>query len=498
MTAASFASKPLGYVRVLIIAWAFGTSAGMDAFYLASGIAMLFVTSFTTAMESAVLPELALLQANEGEESVKNLMAIVFWTLLVLTAFFVAGLFFFSEGLVRFFARGFDPERLRMGGQMLLWLLPFSIASALRAPLDIWATHRQQYTLPSLCALIFNVIAIPSLLLFIPIIGVYSVALCMGIGTVASTLLLWFVLDDLPLKFSFIPWKSLKQVGNNTVLCIAVVGSSGLYIMVDRYFASLLPVGSVSAISYASYIFGLLTALVSPPLFIFLAKASALMAEDPNAAEAYLHKALAVGFSYFTPLGLFVAALSYPLVVLSLGWGAFGQLSVDATSIALAAYCIGLPFAVLSIVLYRFAQAQQRLAVVVFMTYILIGVNALLNWFFSKWWGVGGLALATTCVQFFSFLYLSVIFIKKPLAIFKGWTAIVQILFSALCASIMWGLSLYFGDIVSLVISVFLCFGYFYISDRLCLFEALPENWRPIYLFKSLSDKLRNTKYNGS
>ena len=141
MTAASFASKPLGYVRVLIIAWAFGTSAGMDAFYLASGIVGLIIATFTTAMESAVLPELALLQAKEGEEPVKNLMSIVFWSLLALALIFVTGMCFFSEGLVRFFARGFDPERLSMGGRMLLWLLPFSVASILRTPLDIWATH---------------------------------------------------------------------------------------------------------------------------------------------------------------------------------------------------------------------------------------------------------------------------------------------------------------------------------------------------------------------
>lgn len=45
------------------------------------------------------------------------------------------------------------------------------------------------------------------------------------------------------------------------------------------------------------------------------------MAEDEDQAEAYLGKALAVGFSYFTPLGFFVAAASHPIIALSLGWG---------------------------------------------------------------------------------------------------------------------------------------------------------------------------------
>ena len=31
-------SKPVGYLRTLLLAWLFGASAGMDAFYLAMGI----------------------------------------------------------------------------------------------------------------------------------------------------------------------------------------------------------------------------------------------------------------------------------------------------------------------------------------------------------------------------------------------------------------------------------------------------------------------------
>lgn len=498
MTAASFASKPLGYVRVLIIAWAFGTSAGMDAFYLASGIVTLFTATFTNSMESAVLPEIALLQAREGEESVRNLMAVVFWILIALTLVFVVVMLFFSEGLVHFFARGFDPHRLHMGGKMLFWLIPFCVASLLRAPADVWAMHKQQYTLSSICALVFNFIAIPSLLVLIPVIGVYSVALCMGMGTMASTCLLWIALRGFPIRFSFIPWESLRRVGKNTLLSVAVMGSGGLYIMVDRYFASLLPVGSVAAISYAGYIFGLLTALVSPPLFIFLAKASELVAEDIDQAEAYLSKALTVGFSYFTPIGLFVAAASYPIIALSLGWGNFGEISVSATSICLAIYCVGLPFTVLSSVLYRYAQAKQLLGRLVFISYFFVGLNALLNWIFAKWWGIGGLAFATTCTQFCAFLYLGWLVIKKQLERFQEQRILTQFSLSLFLASIAWSVSFYVGGIISIANTLLLVSIYFYLANWLQLFRFLPENWQPVYLFKRLSATAMFFRFNRS
>lgn len=77
MTAASFASKPPG-VRACPYYCVGVWNVRRDGhFYLASGIVGLIIATFTTAMESAVLPELALLQAKE-EEPVKSLMSIVF------------------------------------------------------------------------------------------------------------------------------------------------------------------------------------------------------------------------------------------------------------------------------------------------------------------------------------------------------------------------------------------------------------------------------------
>ena len=51
-------SKPMGYLRTLLLAWLFGASAGMDAFYLAMGILSLIGQIVSDVAESALLPRL--------------------------------------------------------------------------------------------------------------------------------------------------------------------------------------------------------------------------------------------------------------------------------------------------------------------------------------------------------------------------------------------------------------------------------------------------------
>ncbi|MDR1965774.1 MAG: hypothetical protein LBQ36_03615, partial [Synergistaceae bacterium] len=67
LAALTMASKPLGYVRTLIVAWAFGTSPGMDAYHIASGIVSLFATSIGYALESTLLPELVRQKEETGD-----------------------------------------------------------------------------------------------------------------------------------------------------------------------------------------------------------------------------------------------------------------------------------------------------------------------------------------------------------------------------------------------------------------------------------------------
>lgn len=489
MTASSLLSKPLGYLRVLIIAWAFGTSAGMDAFYLASGIAMFFSSSVATALEGALLPELNALKANEGEEAAASLMSLATRAFLAVLFVYVLVIALFSEQIIVFFASGFDAERVVLGGKMLLWLIPLVIVTSVRVLLDTWSTFLQRYTLASLCSMLFNIVAIPSLLLLMTLLGEFSVALSTGAGHTAIVFAMLYFLGGLPFKKGAVSRASIDKVKRNTIYSAGMVGSQGLYIIVDRYFASLLPTGSVAAISYASYIFGLLVSFVSPPLFIFLGKACEIVIENDKRGEEYLRKAIALAWAYFLPAGFFLAVLARPVIIILFGRGAFGVDSIEPTSMALAAYSLGLVFAVSNGILFRFAQARQRLGRILVVSYLLVGVNALLNWVFSKYLGIAGLAIATSCVQVISVLYLAFMISLEPLTLLNARLASLQF-FSSFCLSILLYFMVEKSDSASswgiLLGGAILVFLYFLGVDKLGFLSNVPDNWRPISILTSI------------
>lgn len=491
----AMASKPLGYLRTLLIAWAFGTSAGMDAFHLASGIVTLVAGSIGAAMESAVLPELARLRKDEdGAEKCRSVFALVVFVLILISLLFSIVILAAPGLLIRFFAGGFDAGRIRMGALMLWWLLPFAVVTICRPALETWALFTERYTVSGVTGMIFNFVAIPVLLALAPLVGSYAVAGCMSLGHAVAFLLFFFALRGIPFRIrrEKLHGGSLKRIGSNSLFSLMLISAMGLFFIVDRYFASLLPVGSVAAISYGSQIIGIICLAAFTPLTFFLARTSNMIMENPEEARRFVKQAISVAFAFFMPVGFFVAAAAKPVVSLTLGWGNFGAESVAMTSICLAAYAIGMIFSIVGTVLYRYAQASQRLLAIVVLTFLMVLTNGLLDWFFVVRWGLLGLACATSIVQFLSFLlYYKILMPDSLFAFLRNTRFFEQLVLVSFCASLAWWCER-FG--VAAQLSAAFVIGSFYLllAERLEIMCGVPENWYPSSLLRYVAGSARS------
>lgn len=475
-------SKPLGYLRMLITAWMFGTSAGMDAFHMAGSIVALFAGTISSAMESAVLPELERLRSGEGgPEASRSLFALVTWIVLFLVALLCAAFAIAPGVLIRFFASGFDDERIRIGAAMLWWLTPFAVVTMLRPLLEVWAMFRERYTLSSISGSIFNFIAIPALLLSAPAIGVYAVAFSMSLGHLCTLLLFFFALGGLPLawKGSAALRRSLAQVLQNATFAMVLVGAGTLLTVVDKYFASRLPEGSVAAISYAGSIVGILALLISNPLGFFLAKISRAVAEAPAEASRMAQQAISLVAAYFMPVALLTAAVSTSLISLIYGWGSFDARSVQMTALVLTAYLPGTLFAIMASVVHRYAQAKQKLGTIAAMAYVLIAFNALLDWLFVNRWGLAGLAWATSITQCTTFVVYYAVVVRGSLPGYLLQTRFFQQLLLVLAAGAVVHGCLRFGPVVQLLAAAVIGPTVLFLAERLHLLPGVPEHWRP-------------------
>ncbi|MDR3354902.1 MAG: polysaccharide biosynthesis C-terminal domain-containing protein [Synergistaceae bacterium] len=495
LTVLPFISKPLGYFRTLIIAWIFGTSAGMDSFHLANSIISLFAGSIGSAMQGAVLPELVRMRSETGsDECSRSLIALSAWVVSALTALFCAALLIAPGVLIKVFAGGFDSERIRMGALMLWWLIPIAVVVMCKPVADIWALFTERYTLSSICTLPFNFIAIPALLISIPLIGVYSVAFSMSVSHVILFALFLWVMHGVPFRFrrDRLPLPSLLRIGKGILFIATFLAAGAFFMVVDRYFASRLPGGSVAAISYGAVIIGVITLFSDSSMVFFLTKLSGAVAAGEDESVRITKTALAISFAYFIPVSLFISSAARPIVSLLYGWGNFGSGSIDMTVTAVSTYCLGVMFSIPSGVLGRYAQAIQRVETTVVLTFPLIALNWFLDWLLVDRWGIFGLALATSFTQIMGFvLYYAALIGIRGLPSFMIRSGFFQqvLLSAAFAAASLWSGS--FGLAVHSISALIIAPIYFWAAERLGIMPCVPEHWRPMKLASFL---LRSAK----
>ena len=73
------ATKPVGFIKNLIVAWLFGASIFMDGFNMAVEILAFLVGFAPNALENAIFPALARARAG-GENEDRRLMVWTFWS----------------------------------------------------------------------------------------------------------------------------------------------------------------------------------------------------------------------------------------------------------------------------------------------------------------------------------------------------------------------------------------------------------------------------------
>ena len=486
----TMASKPLGYVRNLIIAWAFGTSAGMDAYHAALGVISLFAGSAGVAVESSALPEMERVRNDSGGDSraAASLFAAMAWGTLAVSAVLYAALFIAPGVLIKFFASGFDDERVRMGAVMVWWLLPFAVISVCRPLAEAWALFTERFTTSAFCAVSFNFIAIPALLLLKPAIGPYAVAACMSAGHAVSFIIFFLALKGVPLKItpSLISGKSLSRICANGFLSMLISFCFVLYNIVDKYFASRLPVGSVAALSYGSLLLGMLNTAALTPISFFLARISRLVAVNPSEADETTKQCISVALAYSLPIAFMTAAAAKPIVAVIFGWGNFDERSVAMTATCFAGYNLGLVSAIPSTILSRYAQARQALNRMTPLLYAMTALNALLDLAMVGRWGLGGLSLATSIAQTVSFAISYKLMMPGSLFRFLKdskffWQLAVMMPLSAL----VWA-----GARLGMAFQFLFCMAsiaaYLLAAQRAGLMPFVPEHWRPLALFSFL------------
>jgi putative peptidoglycan lipid II flippase len=446
-------SNLIGLVRQILISRAFGTDRSIDAFYAASTYPnLIFALVAGGALSSAFIPTFTgLLARNERTaawklaSSISNLIFVVLSSLSIISAIL-------APQIIKYIlAPDFSPDEQYLTTSLLRILLIapaiFGVSGLLMGILNA----HQRFLLPALAPSMYWIGMIFGLIILVPKMGVFGLAWGAVLGAAMHLAIQIPDLLKLPNRV-YLPtfgfdseW--VREVGRLMIPRLVGVGIVQLNFVINIIIASGLPVGSLSAITYAWQVMTMPQVVIAQAIAIAaLPTFSAQAASGDNQGMRASLAATLRGVVFLSlPASLGLILLREPLITLLFKRGSFDTHSVDLVSWALLWYAAGLIGHNVVEVLSRAFYALHDTKTPVFVGTVAMTLNIIFSFVFAYlftkvgWMPHGGLALANSLATALEMTALYVIMRRKLVGLEgkKIWSGFAQAALGTLVMSLV-------------------------------------------------------------
>ncbi len=448
MSAATFISRILGFVRDMTMAFFFGTSGVSDSFFLAFKVPNMLREIFAEgSMSAAVVPVLTGYEKDDPREGRRLVRVLLGFVLLVVGAVCVLGIIF-AGPIVSVIGYGLlkNPEKtatfaltVTQVRVMMPFLLLVSLATMLMAALNT----KRVFFLPALSPAMFNLTLIATI--FALAGSMDQPIMAAAIGVVIGGLMQFLVQapshlakgGSLKPSFAF-SHPGLRRIGILVLPVTFGMAVSQVNIVVGAFLAAFLPEGSITYLFYSMR-------LAQFPIGVFgVAMGIAVLPSLSSHAHKGDMESLKEDFSFALRLLFFIGvpamagliALRVPIVATLFQRGEFTEVSTAGTAHALLFYSFGIwatmGVKVLASTFYSLKDTKTPVKAAV----AALIINVLLSLLLMGPMLHAGLALAQSisAILNFSLLFL---FLRGPLKGFGARRILKTLLQAAVAATIM-------------------------------------------------------------
>lgn len=422
-------SRIFGFLRDMVIAMAFGSSASADAFFVAFRIPNMQRRILGEgAVAAAFIPVFSETLTKKGESAAWKLTANLFNILFIILSAVSLLILIFSPAVITVFAPGFldEPGKFEMTVKLTRWMAPYLFFIGLAAFCMGILNTLKVFALPAATPILQNVSMIMSVLIIAPLMDEPIMGLAIGVvvgGALQLLIQLPAVLKrgmrfEKTLNFKQEEIVKIAQLMGPVILGLAVYEVN---IMIDTLIASLLPGGSISYLYYGNR-------LVQLPLGVFaVALGIALLPTLSGQAAKGDMKELVQTLGFSIRLILFVTIpatvgliiLREPIINTLWERGEFLASTTEGTAIALLYYSIGLcAYSGIKIIAPAFYSLKDTKTPAKIGIYSMI-LNTVLNLILMGPLQHGGLALATSLAALFN-VALLIYYLRKRLGLMGG------------------------------------------------------------------------------
>ncbi len=411
VTVAGILVKLVALFKEFTVAGVYGRSDAMDAFLAAFLIPNLLINLISESMNQALVPTLIRVREHEGHDRAQELLSSsMLWVCLMLTA---------ATGVMALTARGFfpliashfPPEKLALSIRLFYALLPVVLITGIATNCTAVLNTFDRFAWPALAPVATPVMVIAGAMLLSGRFGIWAMVYSTLAGALVQAVAVGWMMDSHGYRLR-LWWHGATEATHEVarqygpVLLSGLVASGGL--LVDQSMAAMLPAGSVSALAYAnrfvSVVITLLAGAVSSAVVPHFSRMVAR--RDWAGCRDTLRTWVRLTALVSTPIALALIAGAHLLIRLAFQHGAFGARDTALVTPVLAMYAIQIPFFVSSRVFYRFLVSMRRTDLIFYCGALNLALDIVLNLILMHWFGVAGIALATSLWTVSTFIFL--------------------------------------------------------------------------------------------
>lgn len=403
--------KIVAFSKESVVAWKFGAGDALDAFLIAAIVPDFIVNIIASPLNAALIPTYMQVRERDGLKASEKLLSGAFFWSLVLLGITTVLIGVTAPIYLPWMTTGFSEEKLVLTFQLLYVIVPLVIFSGITVLLSAVLNALECFALAALSPVLTPAITIILLLFFGQSLGVFALAIGLIVGAILEVGLLGSVLlkRGISLRPQLSEFNStLKQVAKQyppSMMAALLMCSTGL---VDQSMAAMLEPGSVAALNYASRVNSIPLVLASTGLgaaaFTYLSKMIAL--SDWQGVYHSLRSYIKLIFLVTVPCAGLLVFLPGPIVQLLFQRGEFTASETHLVAQILAAYALQIPFYVACIFVSRLLISLHLQHILMWGSAFNLIINISLNYLFIQWFGIWGIALSTSFVYLFSFLYI--------------------------------------------------------------------------------------------
>lgn len=450
----------LNLLRDVLLARNLGASNLNDIYLVSQTVISLLISMVNSPLATAFLPVATEYYVNKTVSEKNEFVSKVYTDIFILAIGATLFEYIFLDVLLDVIAPGFSIADKEILKNVVLLQLPIILFNLIKGVNKGNLQILQMYNISEFTNVMPYMFMILYLLLFAGNINLYLIAIILTLGGLVSILPEIFILYKKGFRYKFCVGidKDIKIMMKLTLSAVIVACVREMNVLCDKAIGSLLPVGSITMLSYASKItvvaVGIISTAISVVGFSNIAKYRA--ENDKDKVLKSIADSCNLVNLFIIPVMFYLILYSKEIISLLFGSNSFGSYEVQLTSNLMIVYAIGLIGYGFQDVFTRALHAHKIIKCTIKISIIMVAINICLNLILYRFIGAYGVALSTS-ISIIVIIPILFIDVKKHIGDFNS-KSIIYELFKTILASAVTAIIGYIIKSIFVLDSIFITF----------------------------------------